>query len=987
MDERLTQLEAKLGVGGLASRLEAAFARAADEERASRLAAGVLEGAAADPDLPRAWAGHPDSVARVLAALCGAAPFFAPVLTRHPDWLSRLAGEDFATARSVGEYDRLLADFLARDRGEVRQALRRFKYYELARITVRDLSDDLVPESQAGETLAELSHLADALLSRALASAAAVQVASLGPARWTGPGEEDVPLGFSVLGLGKLGSEELNYSSDVDLVYVFESPPFAEGVGGGPGGLAPIEYFTRLAQEFGRLVTDSTSEGFLYRVDVDLRPEGSQGPLVVSSNMLADYYDAWAATWEKAAFMKARPVAGDHALGWRVIRGVDPMIYRSSMDFAGVAAIKEMKEKISQAKERGAQTFNVKIGSGGIRDIEFVAQALQLLHGGRIPQVRGRSTQQALVALTQVGVLPQTECDDLLAGYRFLRRTENRLQMEAERQTHSLPPDRLALRRLARAMGFRGDDPLTAFEERLAAHRERIKHSFAALFDEEERERVLKLFERNAPSLLANPASRRMIEHLAAQLGRAIDATSSPERAMNNLDRFIQGVGRRRFYYELLLDRPELAPRLAALFSDSEYLSSYLATHPRLIEPIFSDPNVLLLSRRELRENLAEIRRDLAREERRDGAELGLDALRLFHNRQLVNVGLLDLGGKISPVEAERGLTELAEVCVEGALEVARGEMGRRASHPRAGAQAGEFLVVGMGKLASRELTYGSDLDVIFLYDVEGGDDVALLEAQEYFVRLAQKLIWALQTRTSEGVCYLIAARLRPSGNQGMLVSSLESFEQYHAGAAQVWERQALLRARPVGGGERLAQAFEDLRRRILRRPAPADLGREIHRIRLRMESELAQETTHRRDFKTGRGGLLDVESVVQFLQLRHGAEHEELLAVDDMATHLARLRALDLLSAEHARVLLEGWQFLQLLSSRLRIVENRSISDLDEERGDLDTLAHRLGYASPQRAGGARRTLLEDYRHHTGAIRAVYLEVLNVGECRGNGG
>ncbi len=979
MDERLTQLEATLGLSGLASRLEAAFARAADEERAAQLAAGVLEAAGADPDLPRAWARRPDAVARVLATLCGAAPFFVQVLTRHPDWLARLAGEDFAAGRSAADYDRLLAAFLARDRGDVGQALRRFKYYELARITVRELSDDLVPESQAGETLAELSHLADALLGRALASAAEAVAASLGPARWTGPGGEDVPLGFSVLGLGKLGSEELNYSSDVDLIYVFESPPFAEGVGGGPGGLAPTEYFTRVAQEFGLLVTDSTSEGFLYRVDLDLRPEGSQGSLVVSSHMLADYYDAWAATWEKAAFMKARPVAGDRDLGWRIIRDVDPMIYRSSMDFAGVAAIREMKEKIRQAKERGAETFNVKIGSGGIRDAEFVAQALQLLHGGRIPQVRERSTQRALIALAQVGVLAQSECDDLLAGYRFLRRTENRLQMEGERQTHSLPRDRAALRKLARAMGFLGDDPVTAFEDRLAAHRERIKRGFAALFDEEESERILGLFDRNAPSLSANAASRRMIEDLAAQLARAIDATSSPERAMNNLDRFIQGVGGRRFYYELLLDRPELAPRLAALFSDSEYLSSYLATHPRLIEPIFSDPNVLLLSRPELRENLAEIRRDLAREERRDGAELGLDALRLFHNRQLVNVGLLDLGGKISPFEAEHGLTEVAEVCVEGALEVARDEMARRAPAPPDPAQAGEFLVVAMGKLASRELTYGSDLDVIFLYDVEGGDELALLEAQEYFVRLAQKLIWALQTRTADGVCYLIDARLRPSGNQGMLVSSLESFEQYHAGTAQVWERQALLRARPVGSGGRLASAFEELRLRILRRPAPPDLGQQIHRVRLRMESELAQETTRRRDFKTGRGGLLDVESVVQFLQLRHGAEHEELLAVDDMAAHLARLRALDLLSAEHARILLQGWQFLQLLSSRLRIVENRSISDLDEERGDLDTLAHRLGYASPQRAGGARRSLLEDYRHHTGAIRGVYLEVLGV--------
>jgi len=291
----------------------------------------------------------------------------------------------------------------------------------------------------------------------------------------------------------------------------------------------------------------------------------------------------------------------------------------------------------------------------------------------------------------------------------------------------------------------------------------------------------------------------------------------------------------------------------------------------------------------------------------------------------------------------------------------------------------GEFLVVGMGKLASRELTYGSDLDVIFLYDVAGADDAALLAAQEYYVKLAQKLIWALQTHTNEGLCYQIDARLRPSGHQGMLVSSLASFAQYHAGGAQVWERQALLRARPIAATGRLADAFVAQRLAILGRPLPADVGAEIHRIRLRMETELAQETIRRRDFKTGRGGMLDVESVVQLLQLRHGAAHPELFAVAPMAAQIAALARLVLLAPHDAAVLQRGWEFLHRLSSRLRIVENRSISDLDEERGDLESLARRLGYTSPQRPGGARRALLEDYHRHTADIRTVYERVLGV--------
>jgi glutamate-ammonia-ligase adenylyltransferase len=294
-------------------------------------------------------------------------------------------------------------------------------------------------------------------------------------------------------------------------------------------------------------------------------------------------------------------------------------------------------------------------------------------------------------------------------------------------------------------------------------------------------------------------------------------------------------------------------------------------------------------------------------------------------------------------------------------------------------AQGGEFLVVGMGKLASWELTYGSDLDVIFLYDVQGADDRVLLEAQEYFVRLAQKLIWALQTRTASGICYEIDARLRPSGNQGMLVVSLGAFERYHSTSAQVWERQALLRARPVAGSSRLGAAFEQLRRRILHEPPPADVGQEIHRVRLRMETELAQETMRRHDFKTGRGGMHDVETVVQLLQLVHGSRHEALFDVEPVANQLARLQRLGLLDDSAADILRGGWEFLQRLSSRLRIVENRSISDLDEERGDLEAVARDLNYGSPQRKGGALRALLDDYRRHSAAIRAVYCNVLGV--------
>ncbi len=957
--------------------LETAFAEGPEPEAVARRAEALLEAARAH-DTARLDAlerERPDALRRVLAVLCGVAPFLARTATHHPELVPALAGDDLARPRSREELgQRLDAALAGVDDDALGAALRRFKYAELARITMRDADPRLVPEERVGETLAELSFQAEVLLARALDRAAAALAASRGEPVWRDAAGHEHRLRFAVLGLGKLGGEELNYSSDVDLVYVSESPPAEAGpLRDGPDDLTPLEYFSRLATRFGTLVEAVTDEGFLYRVDLDLRPEGSQGPLVISSGALLDYFDGWAAAWEKAAFMKARPVAGDLAAGWRVVRQLDPMIYQSSIDFAGLDSIREMKARIERA-HRDADD-DIKLGAGGIRDVEFVAQALQLLHGGRAPQVRGRSAPGALRALAEVDAITEEDALSLERAWRFLRRVENRLQMEAERQTHRLPAPGPGRERLARTLGFRGDGAESAFEETLRAHRARVRARFDVLFTGSGSERIVGLMARAAPRLLASPQTRAQLERLAEQFARAIEHSADPDRALNNLDRFVHGVGGRTFYYGLLLDRPELVPRLAALFGASRYLSAILATHPELIEPVFADPERLLSTREELHADFETLAGQLADDGSRDETEVALAALRLLHQRELVNVGLLDLDGKIDAAAVEGALTELAEVCLARALDLARRQLARQRPGDAEALDAGEFLVVGMGKLGSRELTYGSDLDVIFLFDVEG-DDAARLATQEAALRLAQKLGWALQTRTAEGVCYEVDARLRPSGNQGLLVSSLPSFARYHEESAQPWERQSLLRARPVAGSERLGRRFESLRGEILRRPLPDDLAAEMRRIRRRMEDELAQEGEGRRDLKTGRGGLVDVEMLVQLLQLRHGPAHPELLEPARTDALLARIARAGLLPEAQVNALREGWAFLQRLSSRLRIVENRSISDLSEQRADLDSVARALGYPESERTGTARLPLLDDYRRHTEAIRRVYEQV-----------
>jgi len=972
------ELEKRAGLDGLASATSRALEASADPAGAAALAHAIL--AALDetsPDELRATLrNHREGVLRVLAALGGAAPFLAAMLTRHPEWLPRLAAERFAEPRSPQALREALDRALDGSRLEDAPArLRRVKYYELARITVRELGIDLVPESREREVLAELSHLADALLAKAVDIARARLEVKRGPAEWIVPGASSpVRPGFCVLGLGKLGSQELNYSSDVDLIYAWESLPGEPE--DGPGGASPIEYFSELAVELGRIVTPVTADGFLYRIDLDLRPEGSQSPIVVSTSALVEYYDTRAATWEKAAFMKARPVAGDLEAGWRVVRAIAPMIYRRSMDFASVAAIRDLKERIEREKGRADGLFNVKIGAGGIRDVEFVAQAMQLLHGGRIPQVRGRSTAGALEALRDVGLLSEGRASELLSAYVFLRRVENRIQMVDERQVYELPRDDAARLRLARSMLSpeeleSEDDPLARVESRLAEHRARVRRVFTETLPDAPQQRIADLFARFTAGPGRSLHAAHLIERLAEDFARAIEAGPDSERAMSNLARFVEGLGSRAFYHELLLDRPELIPRLAALFASSDYLSGILASHPRLIEPIFDDPEVLLLDRPALERAFATIHTKLASEGRTE-PELGLAALRLFHRREVVNVGLLDLDERVSAAESSASLSDVAEVALARALDFAARVLQRTSP------SVGEFLVVGMGKLATREITYGSDLDLIFLYAVPDGDDAEAMAAQEYYVRLAQKLIWALQTRTPEGLCYEIDTRLRPSGNQGVLVTSFRSFARYHEQHAALWERQALLRARPVAGAEALGRAFEENRLEILLRPLPDDATDETHRIRQRMENEVAREDRHRRDFKTGRGGLTDIEMAVQLFQLRHGREHAALLATDRTDVQLERLESLGLLEHADVSAFREGWAFLTRLSSRLRILDNRSISDLDEERGDLDGLARRLGYESQQREG-ARRILLADYRRVTDEVRAAYLRVLGV--------
>ena len=436
------------------------MARAPDPGRAVPLAESVLE--ALEPDAWNRLEGHDaDRVGSLLLALCGIAPFFAPRLRRNPERLLALleedGGADLADPLALEQLDARLNRHCTLDPGEPEACLRRFKYHELARITWRDSHPDAdtFRGQRSAETLTELTNLADVLLQRSLESAQDRVERRFGPPEWPTADGGTRRLDFCVIALGKLGGGELNFSSDVDLVYIYEDP--GENLLADAARLSPSDYFTRVGQNFGTIASAHTDEGFLYRVDLDLRPSGAQGAIVVNDEALLSYYELWADTWEKATFTKARPVAGALEFGWRAIRAIDPLIYLSTRDYAAVRSIRELKDQFEQAHGAGDDGFDVKLDAGGIREVEFVAQAMQLLHGAGIPQLRTRSTLEAIGQLAEVGLLEGDRADTLARDYLTLRRLENRLQMEAERQVHKLPRDAGAMDRVARACGFTGD--------------------------------------------------------------------------------------------------------------------------------------------------------------------------------------------------------------------------------------------------------------------------------------------------------------------------------------------------------------------------------------------------------------------------------------------------------------------------------------------------------------------------------------------------
>ena len=954
-----------------------------------------------------------------LLTLLGGSPFLTGILCRHNDYFTDLfSNRAIEHSCSEEQMHADLSELIAEDADflQLQAGLRRYKARQVLRIAARDLCG-LAPLE---DVMTELSGLAAAALQRAYDVCSRLLQTEYGqPLEQTAAGGTAEAV-MTILGMGKFGGRELNFSSDIDLIYCYSATRGETTGGKREEQISLHRYFVKLAEMITRALHQVTEDGFVFRVDTRLRPEGNSGDLAVSVDGAEIYYESWGQSWERAAMLKARPVAGSIPLGDELLKRLKPFVFRRHLDFGMIEDIKVMKQKINASLDRQQhQQLNLKLGQGGIREIEFFVQALQLVNAGGRPHLQERNSLKTIELLRQEEMIDTTEAQSLTDAYRFLRIVEHRIQMIQEQQTHSLPQEPRALNVLARRCGCADAASFTA---ELDHHRQAVHAIFRDLFhssDEEitaVRPEVALILSNDADVDLvkdlleekgfSNPdaayetlhllrgdsqvrrmtrRSRRCLEKLAPLLlGEIIDC-ANPDQALNNLDAFLDSIRARSYFFSLLVENPPIVRMLVALFGSSQLLSRIFIQRPELLDTLVLESySTQIKSRDRLDQDLSE---QLAQEEDFEGR---LDALRRFRNEEFLRIALNDLHGEVSQADIALQLSLLAEVCLEHAVRMAQQELVARFGAPfcddaDSSAQQTEFSVIGMGKLGGAELNYHSDLDIIFIYEDEGQtravaqtdpERFRTLSNHEYFAKLAQRIITILTLVTREGLVYKIDTRLRPSGNQGPLVTSLNAFRRYHYESAQPWERQAMTKARALTGSadfaRRIQQTIDEL---TFDRPLPDELQTEIYRLRQRMEQEIARESDDLLNIKTGRGGMVDVEFIAQFLQLRHAGK-VAALKTQNTINILEILAAEHLLSQDDADCLIAGYKFLRQLENKLRLLYDQSINELSMRDKAFRKVARSLGYVAsdikPEQA------FIDEYRRITEEIRQRMEKYLN---------
>jgi glutamate-ammonia-ligase adenylyltransferase len=848
-----------------------------------------------------------------------------------------------------------------------RLAIRRFRRRELLRIGYNDIVRSMPLEL----ITRDLSRLADVCVEAAYRMSRKHADERHGPPS----GEtEDAQAKFVILALGKLGGDELNYSSDIDLIFLYD----VEGQTKGPRVVSNAEYFRRLGSEIVRLLSDHTALGVAYRVDMRLRPEGDQGPLARSLAGTLGYYDNNGRTWERQAMIKCRPIAGDMSLGQTFLDAIRPFVYRRYLSSSEIGEIKAMKRRIEQRTlKEGNAEVEVKTGRGGIRDVEFVVQFLQLLHGGEYPEVRHATTLVAMARLEDVGCLTAEERGIMEDTYRFLRGVEHRLQVMFDRQTHEMPRDLEEQRTLAIRLGYL---PASVWEDRIGPsqrfladyraktelNRKILNHLLHDAFrdddgamadpivdlvldpepdpeqiatalapypfrDRETAYQNLMALAREGSPFLSQARCRHFLAAIASRLLQAVCRAPDPDMALNNLEKVSASLGAKAILWELFNFNPPTLRLYVELCSTSQFLSEILINNPGMIDDLMDS---LVVDRSQ---PATAIKSELA--ELCQGAEDLDPILSSFRNKEWVRIGTRDILGREPIRDVTRELADVAEAIV---VQVANEQWIKRAEkhgHPRRESDDKRlnWAIIGLGKLGGRELNYHSDLDLVFLYDEEGttkGGRESVSNSQ-FVADLVRRVI----KRLGQGL-YTVDTRLRPHGGSGPLAMTLDAFLEYFQGPAQVWERLALTRARVIHGtGDFGFDVTESIRAVLGTVVDRAVILRDVLAMRQRLEDACASN-----DLKRGIGGLVDIEFIVQTLTLLQ-ANGEPLLVRPSVWDSLDHFKRGGQLTREAFQELKSSYDFIRTVESRLRIVHNQTTYVLPESDDDILRLARRMGY------------------------------------------
>jgi len=910
-----------------------------------------------------------DVVRTTYERVWAASEFIARSCSRTPALLETLiAKSQLEQAISGADVERDLSESVSTtSEPALMDQLRRFRRRHMVRIAWRDIAG----LADVDETLRDLSVLADACIQFAYRTAYAQLQTRYGIPRGEHTGDA---LPMLVFGMGKLGGCELNYSSDIDLVFLYPE----EGQTDGPRSVDNAEFFLRLGQKITQLLAAPTVEGFVYRVDLRLRPFGDSGRVALSFAAFENYLQQHGRDWERYAYVKARAItAQEHyaALYDEVLR---PFVYRRYLDFSVFESLRDMKAMIAREVERRELQDNVKLGPGGIREIEFIVQAFQLIRGGADRRLQSRELRSVLPHLVGQRLLRAEVVTELLDSYRFLRVVENRLQEWNDEQTHQLPEDPQARLRLARSLNHADWE---TFAAQLQQHRDRVARHFAQtvfgpVTDAQHTDRVVRLIDLEAsPEDLSraitgfgfsdsaaitaaiedlrqsayyrrlDQTGRRRLHELMPRLLRLVSATQAPAPTLIRLAKVLEMIGGRTVYLALLNENATALARLVELVAHSQFLADQIATHPLLLDELI-DARLLEEppTRARFEAELAERRASIHAEE----PERQVEVLSQFQRAALFRVAVADLTGRLPLMKVSDRLTDIAELIVREALLLARAHIAQKHGEPTCSNSDGssclaDMIVVAYGKLGGLELGYGSDLDLVFLHNSSGetqrSNGTQPIDNTVYFQRWAQRFVHLLTVHTSSGRLYEVDTRLRPGGNRGLLAQTLQSFREYEFEEAWTWEHQSLLRARAIAGPPELCAAFEEARIEVLCNAVRRDaLKAEVRNMRAKMRENLSKAKPGQFDIKQDAGGVADLEFLVQFWMLKWADRYPEIVIFSDNIRQLESLASGNLVPQSRVDFLVDTYRRYRERLHRLSLAGEKNVVD------DSEFVAERRG-------------------------------------------